>query len=148
MRPERTFRVLGTGPTLSADERREVEGEIARVRALLAGAPGRPLVWLGENPAGVLGEYGALLMDAAARGLPGEVLLPASVRRRYGARRWFAMSVEVLDAFSEQMLDRPVAGHHRRREPGRSLGRSILHLLGFATDDAGRDAGANGSPSS
>ena len=118
--PGRTFRVLGAPPALGAPEQAEVEEELRRVRALLASLPGPALVRMRDNPAGTLGEYAALLLDATARGLPPEIVLPAAVRRRYGGQRWFAVSLEVLDAFTAQFEARQSAatGGSLRSLPG------------------------------
>ncbi len=50
--PDRTIRMYGTAPPLSARERYQVAGEIARVRALVASLPGEPRVRVNANPSG------------------------------------------------------------------------------------------------
>lgn len=96
--PDRTIRMYGTAPPLSARERYQVAGEIARVRALVASLPGEPRVRVNANPSGPIGEYTALLMDALARGVPKRVAVPWTVRLLYGRRPWFKASVRALDA--------------------------------------------------
>ncbi|HET8630033.1 MAG TPA: hypothetical protein VFL91_21645 [Thermomicrobiales bacterium] len=94
--PDRAVRIYGAAPPLTARERREVAGEVAGLRALVAALPGEPLVEVRRNPAGLLGEYVALLLDATARGVPARALWPPTVRLRYGRRRWFAFSLAAL----------------------------------------------------
>ena len=116
---ERTFRVLGAAPPMDAGDRRAVAGEVVRLRALLVSLPGAPVVRATRNPAGLLGAYVGLLMDATARGLPRAVVLPAAVRRRHGGRRWFAVSLEALDSFAAQFA----GGHAAAPGPtGRDAG--------------------------
>lgn len=104
---ERTFQLHGAAPALNAREREEVEAEVRRMRALVAGLPAPGAVQVRRNPSGALGEYVGLLLDAAARGLPPEVVLPAAVRRRYRRRRWFAFSLEALDKVAAQLASPP-----------------------------------------
>ncbi len=102
------FRLFATAPSLTEQERREVADEVARLRTLLTHVPGKARVRITANPTGPLGEYVALLMDAHARGVPLPVAFPPLVRQGYRQRRWFATSLEVLDAFTGQLRrDRP-----------------------------------------
>ena len=99
---EWTFRVLGEPFALDFDEQHAVLSEIARLRALIRGAPDARLVRLTQNPAGLVGEYTSLLIEATVRGRAAEDVVPADVRRRYGGCHWFHVSVEVLTAFSQE----------------------------------------------
>jgi hypothetical protein len=98
MMPDRTIRVYGAAPALSARERYQVEGEVARVRALVASLPGEARVRVSANPSGPIGEYTALMMDALARGAPRRAVVPWTVRLLYGRRPWFRASMRALDA--------------------------------------------------
>lgn len=97
-----TFRVMGEPFVLDRDEQHDVVAEIARLRALIRGAPDTTLVRLNQNPAGLVGEYASLLIDATVRGHADVDVLPADVQVRYGRCHWFAVSREVLTAFCQQ----------------------------------------------
>lgn len=98
-----TFRVLGAAPSLNPPERRQIEAEIVRLARVVGSLPGTPLVQVQRNPAGILGEYVILLMDGLARGVSRQTLLPPAIQQRYGDYTWYAISVEVLDAFSAEL---------------------------------------------
>ena len=97
---ERTFRIVGAPPTLSDRDRGEVAREVVRLRALVASAPGPPLVRVRRNPSGPLGEYVALLLEATALGVPRQAILPLLVRLRYRHRPWFVVGAEVVTHFA------------------------------------------------
>ena len=82
-RSEQIFRILGAPPPLSDWEQREVAGEVARLQALVARAPGPTTVQVRRNPSGVLGEYVALLLEATALGVSPRAITPPHVRLRY-----------------------------------------------------------------
>jgi hypothetical protein len=116
---EWTFRVLGEPFPLEPDEQGEVAAEIARLRALISSRPEHRLVRVNQNPAGLVGEYASLLMEATVRGRPAEDVLPADIRRRYGGCHWFGVSLDVLGAFREQweavLAERDGAATEQRR---------------------------------
>jgi len=97
-----TFRVSGEPCVLNSDEQQDVLLEIVRLRELIGGAPGTTLAQLNQNPAGFVGEYASLLLEATVRGHAAEEVAPADVRRRYSTCHWFGVSLEVLTAFCEQ----------------------------------------------
>ena len=103
-----TFRVRGMVAPLSRAEQSEVQTEMARVQSLVEALPGAALVRKRRNPSGMLGDYVALLLDAVARGIPLETVVPPPTCQQYGQRRWFRASVEVLDAFTEELGDRRI----------------------------------------
>lgn len=100
---EQSIRLFGAPPPLSARERGEVAGEVARLRALLATVPGAVRVRVAANPSGPLGTYAWLLLEATARGVAPAELLPPAIRRRYDRRRWFAHCVAALLSSIEQI---------------------------------------------
>ena len=103
---KQTFRILGEPPELNTADRAAVAREIARLQELVARAPATTLVRLERNPSGPLGEYVALLLDAAGRGLAPRIIVPLHVRLRYGRRPWFTVGAEALDAFTAFYADR------------------------------------------
>ena len=96
-----TFRVLGEPLALGRDEEHEVVAEIERLRVLIRGIPGDRRVRIDQNPAGLLGEYASLLMEATVRGHPADIVLPHDIRERYHTRQWFVVSVDALTGFAE-----------------------------------------------
>ena len=104
MAGEWNFRVVGAPPDLDPDERRQVQAEITRLRQLMSAAPRPALVCVDQNPAGILGEYSSLLIEAIVRGVPEHTVLPDDVRQQYRDRRWFSVCEEVLTAFMDQWM--------------------------------------------
>ena len=109
--PERSYRILGEPPVLNAQEQREVTREIVRLHALLARRPEPVRTQVGANPSGLLGEYVANLLEAAARGASWRALFPLTARLLYGRRRWFRFSQAVVAQVGAMALQRDRAQH-------------------------------------
>jgi hypothetical protein len=114
------FRVLGEPLVLDRHEQHDVLDEIGRLRGLIRGVPYDRRVRLNQNPAGLLGEYASLLMEATVRGHAAEDVLPPGIRTRYGECDWFAVSQQVLTAFSEQWAAVRAEEAEHAAQPGRS----------------------------
>jgi hypothetical protein len=97
-----TFQVFGEPAALASGERDAVASEIGRLRSLMRGSPQNGHVRVTQNPAGLVGEYASLLIEATVRGYPAEEIVPTDIARRYGDCHWFAVSREVLAGFREQ----------------------------------------------
>lgn len=116
-----TFRVNGVAPALSDHEQHEVIAEALRLRDLMGRSTAVPaetrLARITRNPSGPLGEYVSLLMEATARGLTNAQIVPNDIRRRYGDREWFAVSLDVWAAFSDALAGRgrPLTSEQVRR---------------------------------
>lgn len=116
---EWTFRVFGEPVELTLVEQRDVRCEISRLRTLIRGAPENGRVRVSQNPAGLVGEYASLLIEATVRRRPAGEIVPDDVRQRYGDCDWFTTSQEVLIAFCQEWL--AVRAEGGTREHARSI---------------------------